>query len=99
MINRYEEALYTRLQSRSFQFLREQDHLPSFMGIHPNQTAWKRCAERHGTLLTTEHRTATYAKEEQWAKKSEQLYAEIGRLQTQPELGSVSVSLASYAWL
>ena len=53
-------------------------------GIHPNQiSAWKAAVlSGMASLLTTEHRTATVAKEEH-EEEVQQLYAEIGRLQTQ----------------
>jgi transposase len=53
-------------------------------GMHPNQiSAWKAAVlSGMASLLTSEHQTATVAKEEH-EKEVQQLYAEIGRLQTQ----------------
>jgi transposase-like protein len=53
-------------------------------GIHPNQiSAWKATVlSGMASLLTSEHQAATVAKEEH-EREVQELYAEIGRLQTQ----------------
>ena len=58
--------------------------IASAHGIHPNQiSAWKATVlSGMASLLTSEQQAATVAKEEH-EREVQQLYAEIGRLQTQ----------------
>lgn len=84
MRKRYTPALKAQIVQEVLKENKTISAIASEHGIHPNQiSAWK-TAVLSGmvSLFASEHQAATVAKEEH-EREVQELYAEIGRLQTQ----------------